>query len=182
MNFRYETERLVLKILTTDYAPAVLSFLYENRDFFNPYEAAKGNKYYTTAFQRETLRLELLAFQKLQYFRYYVFKKGNDNDIIGTVSFGNVLKQPYLSTCIGYKFDKNNLHRGYATEAVSAATLAILNGTNLHRIEGYVLPDNIPSVRVLERIGFEYEGKCREFALINGVYRDHLRYALIKNN
>lgn len=181
MNFKYETERLILKILTTDYAALVLNFLYTNRDNFSPYEAAKTGNFYTVSFQRETLRLELSAFQKLQYIRYYVFKKGNDNEIIGTISFGNILNKPYSSASIGYKFDKNHLHMGYATEAVSAAVLAVLNNTSIHRINAFVIPTNTPSIHLLERIGFEYEGICREFALINGEYTDHLHYALINH-
>ena len=50
MNFKYETERLILKILTTDYAALVLNFLYTNRDNFSPYEAAKTGNFYTVSF------------------------------------------------------------------------------------------------------------------------------------
>ena len=181
MNFKYETERLILKILTTDYAPAVLQFLQNNREFFSPYEAVKNGNYYTLAFQQEVLKMELSAFQKLQYIRYYVFKKGNVHDIIGTISFGNILNNPYSSASIGYKFDRSHLHMGYATEAASAAVLAVLKGTSLHRINAYVIPDNTASIHVLERIGFAYEGRCREFAQINGIYTDHLHYALVSN-
>lgn len=179
MNFRYETERLILKVLTVDYAPAVLQFLQTNKAFFCPYEAVKSGNYYTLAFQQETLKMELSAFQKLQYIRYYVFKKGNAHDIIGTISFGNILNIPYFSASLGYKFDLNHLHMGYATEAVSAAVRAVLKGTSLHRINAYVIPDNTASIHVLERIGFECEGLCREFAQINGQFTDHLHYALI---
>ncbi len=182
MHFIYETQRLYLKVLTPDYAPAVLSFLYENREYFEPYETDKQDGYYTTKYQRNNLRMELQAFSKKKYIRFYVFKKGNDNDIIGTISFSNILPYPYSSASLGYKFDRHNLHMGYASEAVSCAVFSVFRDSVIHRIEAFVMPDNIPSIHLLDRIGFEYEGICKKSISICGQYKDHLRYALVKNS
>lgn len=179
MNFIYETDRLQLKILTEDYAPAVLSFLKKNRDIFEPFETFKQNIYYTEIYQRRNLKLEYTSFLSLKYIRYYVFKKGNANDIIGTISFSNILKHPYSSACIGYKFDREYQHLGYASEAVTCAAFAAFRDAGFHRLEAFVLPENLPSVKLLERIGFDYEGLGRELICIQGEYKDHLRYALI---
>lgn len=181
MNFTYETERLQLKILTENYAPAVLSFLSRNRDIFEPYEALKHKMYYTEVYQQKNLKLEYTSFLELRYIRFYVFEKGNGNDIIGTVSFSNILKSPYCSACIGYKFDHRFQHMGYATEAVTCAAFAMFRDAEFHRLEAYVMPKNLPSIKLLERIGFEYEGRSRELICVQGEYRDHLRYALINN-
>ncbi len=49
----------------------------------------------------------------------------------------------------------------------------------LHRIEAACIPDNQRSIRVLEKAGFRREGLSRSYLRINGVWRDHLLYALI---
>lgn len=181
MNFTYETERLQLKVLTEDYAPAVLSFLLKNREIFEPYETLKQEMYYTELYQRKNLKLEYASFLELKYIRFYVFEKGNDKTIIGTISFSNILKYPYSNACIGYKFDREYQHLGYATEAVTCAAFAMFRDAGFHRLEAYVMPDNLASTKLLERIGFEYEGISREFICVRGEYKDHLRYALINN-
>lgn len=181
MNFTYETKRLKLRILTEDYSPSVLSFLAKNRDIFEPYEAKKQDKYYTEEYQKKNLRLEFSSFLELKYIRYYVFKKENEAEIIGTISFSNILNHPYCSACVGYKFDREYQHFGYATEALTCAAFAIFRDARLHRLEAYVMPENFPSIRLLERIGFEYEGTSKKSLCVQGEYKDHLRYALINN-
>lgn len=181
MQFLYESEHLYIKILTPDYAPSVLTFLYRNREYFEQYETSKPAKYYTVKYQRDNLRAEFTSFIKQRYIRFYVFEKGNDNDIIGTISFSNFLQYPYSNAYIGYKFDQNHLHMGYATEAVCCAVNAVFHDLKLHRLEAYVMPANLSSIRLLERIGFENEGICRQFICVCGKYEDHIRYALINS-
>src|SRR5690606_40513060 len=49
----------------------------------------------------------------------------------------------------------------------------------LRRIEAACLPANIPSSKLLEKVGFTREGLAREYLCINGVWHDHLLYALL---
>ena len=41
------------------------------------------------------------------------------------------------------------------------------------------MPNNIPSIRVLERNGFRREGFARRLLKINGVWEDHVLHALL---
>lgn len=179
MNFIYESERLIIKVLDKNYAPMVLDFLSENRDIFEPYEAEKPPNYYTAKYQSVTLRLEYNSFLKGNYARFYVFTKEEPDKIIGTVSFGHMHKFPFFSTSIGYKFSKTAFGNGYATEAVSCTASAIFKDAGFHRIEAYVLPDNTASIKLLKRVGFEYEGIARSSICVRGDYKDHLQFSLI---
>ena len=181
MNFKYESNNLILRVLNSEDAPEVLSFLNKNKSEFERYEAIKPENYYTLTYQRNNLKGEFASFKQLRYIRFYVFKKGNDNQIIGTISFSNILPYPYSSASIGYKFDKDFLHHGYATEAVACAILAIFRDLDIHRVEAFVMPENTSSIRLLERVGFENEGICRKSISICGKFEDHFRYALINN-
>jgi ribosomal-protein-alanine N-acetyltransferase len=40
------------------------------------------------------------------------------------------------------------------------------------------MPRNQRSIRVIEKIGMRYEGLSERYLLINGVWEDHLLYAL----
>jgi ribosomal-protein-alanine N-acetyltransferase len=48
----------------------------------------------------------------------------------------------------------------------------------LHRMEICIRPENEPSLRVVEKLGFRYEGLRRRFIHINGDWRDHFCFAL----
>lgn len=181
MNFLYETPRLQLKVLNENYAAGVLDFLQTNKAFFEPFEAPKKPSYYTLSYQTENLKAEYHAFLNTKYIRFYVFRKDIPDCIIGTVSFSNLLPFPYSTATLGYKFAFEHQHMGYASEAVAAACHALFKDARFHRIEAYVLPDNLPSCHVLERIGFNLEGLCRDAININGIYRDHYKFALINH-
>jgi ribosomal-protein-alanine N-acetyltransferase len=52
----------------------------------------------------------------------------------------------------------------------------------LHRIEAACIPENAPSIALLERHGFEREGYARGFLRINGAWRDHILFALVQSD
>ncbi len=179
---KYETittKRLVLKVLDESWVFLVLSFLEEGRNVFERYEAAKAPVYYTEAFQRHMIKSEYDAFKKGMYLRYYIFEKKIPDIIIGTVSFGNVLPDPFTCCNLGYKISPSRFGMGYGTEAVYAAVNAAYSYLNTHRINAFVQENNIPSIRVLEKCGFFLEGKCIKNIHIKGKWTDHLLYAAI---
>jgi ribosomal-protein-alanine N-acetyltransferase len=53
---------------------------------------------------------------------------------------------------------------------------------NLNRIEATVIPENKPSLRVLEKAGFVKEGLLREQKLLHGKFCDAYMYALLKRD
>lgn len=178
MNLTYETDRLLLQILNENYSMQVLTFLSRNRSYFDSYELAKENTFYTEEFQKKLLHEEFNQAIKGNRLRFYIFRKDAPQRIIGTVSFGN-LHHSFHSCQIGYKLDPLYQHQGYATEALSAAIDIAAAELKLHRITAYVLPSNQPSISLLERLGFELEGTARDYAIIDGQWHDHLQYAWI---
>lgn len=173
------TDRLILKVLDEKYVMPLLNFLEKNRLSFEKYEAMKAPLFYTVTFQEYVLKSEYEASTQKTYLRYYVFEKGNESEIIGTVSFGNILPEPYLCCNIGYKISTSHSHKGYCTESVSAAIAAAYSYLNIHRINAYVQENNLASIRVLEKCGFFPEGKCTKNIRINGKWTDHLLFANI---
>jgi ribosomal-protein-alanine N-acetyltransferase len=69
--------------------------------------------------------------------------------------------------------------KGYATEASRAVIDYGFNIMNLNRIEATVDPENVSSVRVLEKLGMQYEGLLQKRVICNGQPRDRRMYGLL---
>jgi len=65
-------------------------------------------------------------------------------------------------TDLGFRFMSEHWGKGYATEAAKACHEYGFNELGLKRIIAMVLPANLGSIRVLEKLGFEYETDLEE--------------------
>ena len=75
------------------------------------------------------------------------------------VLFG--LVDPYGFAEIGYIMEPHGRGHGYATRAVRLVARWVLEDLGIGRLQARTHPDNIPSQRVLERVGFRREGLAR---------------------
>jgi ribosomal-protein-alanine N-acetyltransferase len=48
----------------------------------------------------------------------------------------------------------------------------------LHRLQVSIIPRNRPSRRVVEKLGLRAEGIAVRYLCINGVWEDHMRFAI----
>lgn len=178
MLLQYETRRLVLKILEPDYANKVLRFYLDDKELFEKYESDRCSNFYTEEYQRNVLHLEYGLALKLRQVRFYVFLKENPDQIIGTICLYDIASV-YSKADLGYKFSSRFHHMGYASEAVEKVLDIAFIELNIHRICAHVLEENLPSIRLLEGLGFEKEGICRDYLCFHGVWKDHLQYSLL---
>ena len=51
---------------------------------------------------------------------------------------------------------------------------------NLHRIEARIMPSNISSIKLIEKLDFHNEGLAKSSIKINGKWEDHFVYAYIE--
>lgn len=77
---------------------------------------------------------------------------------------------------LGYSIRSEQQRKGYATEA-AAAMIAALFGAGLHRVVGTIDPANAASRRVLEKLGFRYEGRSVSSVFVRGEWADDDRFA-----
>lgn len=179
MNTAYETDRLILKILTPDHAREVLQFQLRNKEVFSRFEPQRQDTFYTPAHQYAILKCEYKLAAKLSTVRFYVFRKENPGLIIGTVCMHNIQRMPHLNCEIGYRFDQSYWHQGYAREATAKMLEIAFAELGLHRVFARVMPVNAASIRLLEALNFFPEGVERACTEIMGKWEDHLRYALL---
>ncbi|RDU23479.1 GNAT family N-acetyltransferase [Anaerosacchariphilus polymeriproducens] len=178
MNLIYETNRLYLSVLNEKYASNVLDFYLNDKELFEKYEPQRTLNFYTRTYQKANLNFEYQLFIKSASIRFWVFEKTQPEKIIGSISFLNIQRNAFQSCQLGYKFASAFHHRGYATEALKKGIDIIFSELGLHRIEAFVLPENLPSKKVLERLDFAFEGTCKDYAFLQGEWRTHERFAL----
>jgi RimJ/RimL family protein N-acetyltransferase len=100
-----------------------------------------------------------------------------DGTSIGDVAVG--IHDEGRQATIGYSIRVADQGKGYATEAVGAVIDALFDEAHLHRIVAGVDPDNVASKRVLEKIGFRYEGRSKDSVFVRGEWVDDDRFALL---
>lgn len=80
---------------------------------------------------------------------------------------------------IGYHLAPEAQGKGYMREALHCFIDHLLDDRGLRRLEAEIDPRNVPSARVLERIGFQREGLLRERWCVGGELSDSALYGLL---
>jgi ribosomal-protein-alanine N-acetyltransferase len=101
-----------------------------------------------------------------------------DGRFAGEVSLGSVQRGPFQMGYIGYWIDEALAGQGYVPEGVVLLIRYAFSALDLHRLEAAIVPRNTASRRVAEKIGMRDEGTAVRFLQIQGVYEDHVRYAI----
>lgn len=81
---------------------------------------------------------------------------------------------------IGYTLDPAFQGTGFASEAVGALVAGLFARVGVHRVEADTDPQNLASMRVVEPLGFEYEGTSRAVTSVQGEWVDECRFGLLR--
>lgn len=175
-----ESERLALRALGADDAPAVLAYHQSCWPFVAPWNPLVDPSFFTLEGQRARLEAEQQARQAGAGVRFYLFARESPaGPILGDLHFSNIVRGAFQSCFIGYKVDGAAANRGYMTEALRRGIEFAFKELRLHRLEANIMPRNLPSRRVVSKLGFVEEGLARKYLKINGVWEDHLHYVLL---
>lgn len=102
-----------------------------------------------------------------------------DGSIVGNVSLKNI-NQNMFTAEIAYGIGEDYQGRGYGKQAVSLLLSNAFQETELRKIVAHVHDKNIPSLKLLDRIGFKREGLLREQYLINGEPANEFAFGMLK--
>ncbi len=161
----------------SDYGPwAELRAL--SRTHLTPWEPAWPRDELTkSAYRRRVRHYQREARDDLGY-SFLIFATAED-ELLGGLTLSNIRRGVTQAAAIGYWLGVPYVRRGYMTEAVLAILPHAFDALRLHRLEAAAQPDNTASVRLLERCGFAREGLARRYLKINGVWQDHVLFALL---
>ena len=101
-----------------------------------------------------------------------------DGEVAGQLNVSGIAYGSLSSATLGYWVAERFAGLGATPTAVALATDHCFFSIGLHRMEICIRPENGPSLRVVEKLGFRYEGLRRRYIHINGDWRDHFCFAL----
>lgn len=169
-----ETSRLRLVPAAQELAEQVCDYYCRNREFLTPYDPKREAVFFTPDYHRLLLAQDEAMAQCGRGFRFYIRLPEDPDRVAGTIALSNIVLGAFRSCFLGYKLDGEYTNRGYMTEAIALVTDYAFTQLQLHRVEANVMPWNAPSLRVLEKNGYEREGISREYLYINGKWEDHV--------
>lgn len=98
--------------------------------------------------------------------------------LAGQLTVAGITWGSMCSGHLGYWVDRDVAGRGVIPTAVALAVDHCFQTVGLHRVEICIRPENAPSLRVVEKLGFREEGVRPRYLHIDGGWRDHLVFAL----
>lgn len=179
---RLTSRRLRLEPPGLGIAPQITAYFCRNRVFLSPWSPSMRPLFYTEAHQRHKIQQEIEQMHNKQLVKFWLFERSDTEQkrVLGHLAFSNLVWGAFKSCFLGYSLDQLATGQGYMTEALASAVDFVFDELRLHRIEANIMPRNLPSIAVVQKLGFECEGLSPKYLKINGVWEDHLHY--VKRN
>lgn len=160
-----------LRVIDPSDAGALAAAYRLNRSHLAPWEPLREEAFYTSDGQQAVIDAKLALFRSGTEVPWVLT---DGEQIIGAVTLTGIVRGPFLSANLGYWIDGHYAGRGIGTAAVAAVVEAAREHLGLHRIQAAALPHNVPSLRILERLGFERIGLAPRYLRIAGQWQDHV--------
>jgi ribosomal-protein-alanine N-acetyltransferase len=97
---------------------------------------------------------------------------------VGEINLNSLQRGPFQSAYVGYWIDRAHAGQSYMPEALVVVARFAFEQVHLHRIQVSIIPRNHRSRRVVEKLKLRDEGIAERYLEINGVWEDHVRYAM----
>jgi len=150
-----------------------------NADWLTPWEPARTPGLPDVVESREAFAMRCSARERERQlgtgFGFGVFVAGR---FAGEINLSSVQRGPFQSCYVGYWIDQAHAGNGYMPESLLLTARYAFEELHLHRIQISIIPRNQRSRRVVEKLKIRDEGVALRYLEINGVWEDHVRYAL----
>ena len=110
-----------------------------------------------------------------------IFAIASTTEAIGCIGLLPQSDVGRLSAEVGYWLGEPFWGKGVATESLRALTEYAFTELGLVRLYATVMEWNPASARVLEKAGYEYEGRMRKSAIKDGEIIDQWLYAIVRD-
>ncbi|MEM6666940.1 MAG: GNAT family protein [Pseudomonadota bacterium] len=161
--------------------PAWSALRADSRAFLTPWEPTWPRDDLTrSAFKRRLRRYQRDIREDHAY--PFFLHRSEDDALIGGATLSNIRRGVAQACSLGYWMGERYAGQRYMSRAVRALIPFVFDTLRLHRLEAACLPNNDSSIQLLERCGFQREGYARQYLCINGIWQDHILYALLKGD
>jgi len=114
-------------------------------------------------------------------YAFLIFNRA-DGTLYGGITLSNVRRGVAQCCSVGYWVGEPYARNGVMSEALQLLLNYAFDTLGLHRVEAACLPSNAPSRGLLEKSGFVQEGLARRYLRINGVWQDHVFFAILRSD
>lgn len=108
----------------------------------------------------------------------YSFGVFVNDSFAGEMNLITIQRGSHQSTYVGYWIDGRHAGKSYTPEALAAVMHFGFEQLKLHRVQISIVPHNTASIRVVEKLDVRLEGRAERYMQINGVWEDHLLFAM----
>jgi [ribosomal protein S5]-alanine N-acetyltransferase len=153
--------------------------------FFDYYADERVNKYILTEIPKtlEEARQDLHYWRNIFYTNngiYFTIADKETNLMVGTAGLGSYNR--YNSRIeISYDVDHRHWRRGIASTVVLALIKYTFDTLSINRVEAITSIYNKASICLLEKCGFNYEGKLRQHRFHLGKYVDVYSFSVLRD-
>ena len=173
-----ETSRLIVREAQFKDIDTIVDYLNTNKAFHAAYEAPRPHNYYTKAYWQQRIHSNYYRPDEDKTLQLFMFTKDEPNKTIGYANYYNIIYGAFYSCHVGYMMAESAQGHGYMKEALKVGIHYLFKTKNLHRIQANYMPKNKRSGKTLQSLGFEIEGKAKNFLFVNGKWEDHLLTSL----
>ncbi len=152
-----------------------------SRDFLQPWEPTWPRDALTRGYFRQRLRQFETDRREGSTLTFFIVRR-EDEALVGGITLSNIRRGVAQAGTIGYWMGRCFARKGYMAEALDCLARYAFRTMGLHRLEAACQPDNEASKELLLRAGFVEEGRARLYLLINGAWRDHLLFGLVRED
>ncbi len=168
-----ETSRLRLREMTAADAAAVFR-IFSDDDVTRFYDF--------DTFTTEQQAAELIARQRNRFdkgdaLRWGITQRHSD-EVIGTV--GLVINSQNGLGGLGYDLARPYWRKGIMSETLSIVIRFAFRTVKVNRLQALVMPGNVASAALLDKLGFLEEGTLREYSFFKGRYQDLRCFSLLR--
>lgn len=171
-----ETERLILRRPRADDLPSYL------RSWSDPdmtcYTGQRPDVERFVADLIEEMQSKQPGDTEPQPWYQVTIERRADGAVVGDIGIGFDVPGERQAE-LGYRIHSDHQRQGYAREAVAAIIDWLIGSHAIHRFVGIAAAANLPSIRLLQSLGFRQEGRFRQSFLCNGEWLDDEYYALL---
>lgn len=108
---------------------------------------------------------------------YFVVRR-DTRALAGLINVSEIVRGNFQSAYLGYYAFTPHAQNGFMREGLAQVLDIAFTRLRLHRLEANIQPDNIPSTRLVQSLGFRLEGHSPHYLKVAKAWRDHDRWAI----